>query len=424
MTERIRTTATSLPPIGHVPAFTVKGSTQHGYAADPNPLPYGEVENSSMTKTTIDTNNGDFRKRSRMGEIINTHFKSTTVTQSARPVGPLEWVYYKKNGLACALHTPGQTHDWYTKVSSPNTAVFSAASGGGFLAVDAVLKAELRQRVIDLSVAQAFSNIDESEMLALAAVAESGKTVQSVQAILFRAYKILKNVRHLNVKALRQELSPKELADRYMEARYAIRPLMYDVRGMVRAVRKEKATVRRTYRGKAEDSTSASATVLNVDGIYLTKMDFLKTVDYSVTAKAGVLCDVTISELSIYGCDQFVETLWELAPWSFIADWFANIGDVIAAHTPNAGVRQLASWVTVKETTTQSLQVTDHRSNASASGFVGVSLTSPKGTIHREELVLERIVNPAISSFPSSKMRLDGYKLIDLAIILRNLFAK
>jgi len=291
------------------------------------------------------------------------------------------------------------------------------------LEVPSSSRSALRQRVIDLAVVAAHANIDTSEMMAMATIAEGGKSVQSVQAILWRAYKILKRVRKLQFAALAKEFKPKELADRYMEYRYAIRPLVIDAKGLVSAIQKKRGICRKTFRGEASESTTLTDTLLNQgNGLWMTNSDWNRTASYSVSAKAGVLCDVSVTDLSVFGVDMVAETLWELAPWTFIADWFANTGDWIAAHTPNVGVTQRASWVTVRSTHTKTRTAIASRSTVDTVGYVKVSLTVPPCSDTYQELVLERITDPQLSTFPSSKLNLDVFKVLDLGIILRKLF--
>jgi hypothetical protein len=40
---------------------------------------------------------------------------------------------------------------------------------------------------------------------------------------------------------------------------------------------------------------------------------------------------------------------WELIPFSFVADWFVNIGPYVRAITPKVGVHSLGSWTTTKD---------------------------------------------------------------------------
>jgi hypothetical protein len=45
---------------------------------------------------------------------------------------------------------------------------------------------------------------------------------------------------------------------------------------------------------------------------------------------ASLAAQLRAKARAILGADLTPETLWNLAPWSWLADWFANIGDVLA----------------------------------------------------------------------------------------------
>lgn len=416
--ERIRSRTTQHPRVSYTGGWNLTGTSQHGYGTPSppaNPLP--TLSMGSLTEITTDVVTPGFHRLMQKGSIINNPFRSEKINVTTTPPGYYEHVYYKTNGSYCTLHQPPVYHNLYYKSYGE-----WRQGHPGTLTMDASLRVAKRQAVIDAAVTQANANIDTSEMLVLASAAESGKTVESMRNILWRLYKIMKKVRRLDLAALSRELSPKELADRYMEARYAIRPLLYDARGIARSFQEERGHSRRTFRGSADDSYELNETVSDVAfGLYLTLGSFTKNLKYTVSARSGVLCDINVTDLSIYGIDQIVETAWELAPFSFIVDWFVGVGDWIAAHTPNAGVRQLASWVTVSENHTATTTATSHRSIANTAGFVNVSLTMPPFWTKREELVLERLVNPVAPTLPLVNLKLDTWKLTDLGIILRNL---
>jgi hypothetical protein len=276
----------------------------------------------------------------------------------------------------------------------------------------------LKQDVYNLAVTQAHANIDESEILALASMAESGKTVQSMLSIMGRLIRIAKAARKLEVKTIMKELSPKEAANRWMELRYAVRPMVYDVNGILSALQKKREVARRTYRGWASDSLSHTDSVPDQGFFYECTVDVNRKIEYEVSAREGVLCDVTIDELTIFGVDQLAESLWELIPFSFIVDWFANVGDTIAALTPDAGVKQRASWVTVRENITALNSSGQIRNNSS---WPTSTVTCGAFEWGYKEQVLERFVDPSVSTWPQFKLRLDGFKLLDLGIIARQI---
>jgi hypothetical protein len=48
---------------------------------------------------------------------------------------------------------------------------------------------------------------------------------------------------------------------------------------------------------------------------------------------------------------------WELIPYSFVVDWFANIGDFVGAITPSLGVKQLGTAATIERTNTMEANI-------------------------------------------------------------------
>lgn len=418
MEQRTRTRTVYNPMVlGY--SYHRTGTTQHGMSSPPShPIPgEGMMSTGYVSQTVIDFVTENWQSKRDAGEIVNNPFSSNKLTLTITDPGWLSHKYYKKNGTTCGSHTPSQTHDLHTYhegIWRPNTPTKPV--------MDTTSRASIAALVKDLAVTQAFAHVDVSEMMALATAAEAGKSVDSMAAISRKAYKIFRNVRRLNIRALREEISLKELSDRYMEARYALRPLIYDAYGIANSVQANRGRIRRTFTGY--EVRKGSVQVSSITNVLLAPMiygDWARTLEYEISARAGVLCDVEVTDLSVFGIDQLAETAWELVPFSFIADWFANTGDWIAAHTPNAGIRQLASWVTVRERVSTTCTLVNTRSTAASSGFVLNSLTLPACKFAWEELVLTRIVEPAISTWPRFDLNLDGWKLTDLGIILRNI---
>lgn len=354
-----------------------------------------------------------YEKAIASGAIINNPFRK--VTQTSVPLKP---VFIDK---VATRYSNDQEEGYKWTGSTVPFSYFGGYTVPSCLTVQSIpTAASLRTNVINSAVTQANANIDESEMLSLASMAETGKTVDSMASILGRTIRIAKQVRKLNFKAVMEELSPKELSQRYMELRYAIRPLIYDANGILSALQKKREVVRRTYRGWASDSAYYTDQVLNQGFFYECTVDVDRRIDYEVSARAGVLCDVTIDELTVFGVDKLAESLWELVPFSFIVDWFANVGDTIAALTPDAGVKERASWVTVKETIT-ALNSSGATRNNSTKETATVSVGAFQWGCN--EQVIERIVGPSVEPWPQSKLRLDGFKLLDLGIIARQILS-
>lgn len=363
----------------------------------------GTVVNQSMT----DVVTPNYKERIAHGEIINnpmTSHKNTLVYPGAqsfsykisdtRDNGDIAWYRVSGNKVPTL---------YGLNTVIPGTAEISA----------------MKTSVIDQAVTSAHANIDTSSMLALASAGEARKTVRSIASILSRVYSIFKSLRKLDMRRLKKEISRRELEDRYMEARYALRPLMYDVNGLVEGLQAQPDSTRRTFRGFASDTISGSSVLDTAQTqFHSIKMVVDNKWSYTVSARAGVLCDVQTSNITIWGLDKIPETIWELTPFSFIIDWFVNVGDTIGALTPNAGVKQRASWVTVKE------EYSDCNSYHSPylTGTWNVDYMSAPSFAHSwHSIVKDRLVEPTVSVFPTMSVSLDCYKLADLAIILKRL---
>lgn len=278
--------------------------------------------------------------------------------------------------------------------------------------------ADEESRLKDEAVSKAHAHASSAEISALMVVGEGRKTIESIAAILMRAVRIIKAVKSLDIKFLRKEISFKELTDRYMEARYALRPLMYDVEGAVKAWQTAipHLVERHTARGfTAKEFDFSDVIVLNFPDS--SRREIRRDLHCSVGCRAGVLCDVELSKLSVWGVDTVFETALELIPFSFIVGWFFNIADTLASFTPKAGVRKLASWNTV--TTVSS----------STNTLVNITNTWPTQTIDntfvwggKKNLTFlrkQRFVNPSRAYLPHFNVNLDVLKLIDLAKIFK-----
>lgn len=303
-----------------------------------------------------------------------------------------------------------------------------------------------------LAINEAWANIDATELQALVSAMESGKTLNGILDTVRRVNKFLRNVKRLQLKELsklgltakdrartlrsakkswnsiKEEFSLSALCDRYMELRYGWRPLYYDIRGMMNALEAEFTHVRQTFRGYETVSGSVTGDPItekwgSQSWAYFNLIGY-PTTTVTASIRAGVLCEVDLSQMDPWGLTKIPESAFELMPYSFVLDWFFNFSDTIAAWTPDVGFSPLASWVSVKKTTTQSLQVSSHEDvfddNTSSVINSGALVFSPV-TYQKVTESLTREPDPARAILPRLKLRLNTAKLIDLAIMAKNL---
>jgi hypothetical protein len=58
----------------------------------------------------------------------------------------------------------------------------------------------------------------------------------------------------------------------------------------------------------------------------------------------------TVTESGL-GTKELMKLPWELVPFSFVVDWFANVGDFYGSFLPTPGYTQLGSCVVSERTT-------------------------------------------------------------------------
>jgi hypothetical protein len=333
-----------------------------------------------------------------------------------------------------ALHRHGESPDYtwdeigYLNTGQKNTSALAYITTNGLLPAPTLPKQDL----IDLAVNKAWSNVSLTEVQTLASLGEARETVTSVVSIFKRLVKILKNIKKGEFARLANEISPRQLADRYMEARYAMRPLYYELKQYSAAFTKETSEIlsRLTFRGHENyvDSVSEVVEVPNGDFHGGDRSFFLEletTAECDV--RAGVLTELeTESKLPAWGLTDVLESAWELVPYSFIVDWFFNVGNTIAAFTPSYGLRPLASWSVVTTTVVQSAKMAGSRADLADETGTCKPLEHVNyltgGEYHVINVVRERIPNPSRSLTPHVNVRLSGAKLIDLLVIAKNLF--
>lgn len=395
-------------------------------------------------ETMTDVVTDGFKVLSGQGKIINNPMSQTKI----------EYFYPSLIGERRCETTKwsSSAQKWYTyllQISDDevvNATTWDWAGGHGLFCAPPDVSddiAALKSRAI----ASAWANIDSSEILALVSLAESEKTLAGLLDTARRLYKFTKNVKRLQLKDLwvrknlrttplskrawheiRDEFSFSAICDRYMELRYGWRPLYYDALGATNAFKKVFTALRQTFRGRASDSFSDECTDTYTRGLQpwaWTTFTSLQKVRVDVTVRAGVLCDVDLEQMDPWGFSKIPETIFDLTPYSFVADWFFNVSDCIGAWTPDLGFTPLASWVVTDVVTTQTSEIVGIEPGCNADTAIqryssSTSISSP-GTFYRITQEKTREPDPSRYQLPTMRLRLSAAKLTDLVIMTKNL---
>lgn len=433
METRTRTEFDNSDPVN----VTIKRSTFNSSAQKwntPNIKYSGIYTAESNSKSMTDIVTPDFKKRSARGEIINNPCTRQIISEyeNYSSYSYEHLLRYKNNPSLIATGTRDESN-----IIMGIYPAYALAPGYGGYLIAPSLDDEDVEDLKEVAITKAYANISTADALALVSALEMGKTLTSIGSIFKRVGKFYKYLIQKNkrIKFVSNAHSAKKMmklyADLWMEARYSLRPLYYDLIGLKKAIDRplEKAMDRRTFRGKQtyEDSVDEIYTAPLADsghtGSYFT---ITRRSSVKYVARAGCLCKVSAeTRANSLGLYEIPSSLWEVVPLSFIFDWFWNIADYISMWTPRLGANILASWVTVEKTVTQSVMcsppVNGPPAIYSQHTSVGSGFNWNAGIKVKTTIDIVRTANVSRPVIPHWNVNLNPAKLIDLGIIISNL---
>jgi hypothetical protein len=149
----------------------------------------------------------------------------------------------------------------------------------------------------------------------------------------------------------------KKLSEVWLMYRYGIKPLLSDVEGVMKGLKKSTGLIRKTTRSTGKlDAHKTEVLIHAGDG-------------YNFNVMAENHDEVTVRCMSL---DEYEATLafnlgfsakglatlpWELVKYSFVIDWFTNVGDYLGSIVPLPFVKQLGSCIVIKRLRTINLSM-------------------------------------------------------------------
>jgi len=161
-------------------------------------------------------------------------------------------------------------------------------------------------------------------------------------------------------KAKRQRAIRRMLADQWLEYSFGWRPLLSDIRQGAEALA-QIGRVDRYIRIESSSSVESGSSVVSPEALVLganyPKIVYTKKVStrelYKFYGEVRISNERAFGgKLELFALDfpSFVPTVWELLPWSFLIDYFANVGDVLRQTTLSSGQIPWMASGTLRET--------------------------------------------------------------------------
>lgn len=150
-------------------------------------------------------------------------------------------------------------------------------------------------------------------------------------------------------------------ANAWLEYRYGWKPLLMDADTIVGMTQRAADNHKKRLVVRSGGSLSQERYKMFSHNIWDTtwRLEGRSTVNHNCRASAGIICDVVARTGSEHLLDSFglrprdlAVTAWELIPFSFVVDWFVNVGPWLQALSPVPGIDVRGHWITTVENIT------------------------------------------------------------------------
>lgn len=140
----------------------------------------------------------------------------------------------------------------------------------------------------------------------------------------------------------------KSAANAYLVGRYGVTPLLRDLESAQKFLLKTHPK-RSTARGRIVRSDTVSHdAVLTIDvssAVLRRQTTRIYEERYGILYESDLLSQMTAG----LGLSRPLSTAWELVPYSFVIDWFVNVGSWLDAIQPSLSFKTLSAWVSARD---------------------------------------------------------------------------
>lgn len=204
-------------------------------------------------------------------------------------------------------------------------------------------------------------------------------------------------------KLAKQRALAQLLSSLWLQYQYAFRPVLIDIENIMSELQDQTFSLRRTSR---DNKSSTITTTRSYTGTsWDISVDFTEKQVTTISVRSGILYQGTVDPLKQFGLHwtNLPSAAWEITPWSFVVDWFLNVGDYLQAIMPKVGVDILATWQTrdvthVVERTCGSTSITSGSPWVTKRHLSGVDTA-----VFRDKVRTNVLQAPSITITPSLK---------------------
>lgn len=175
-------------------------------------------------------------------------------------------------------------------------------------------------------------------------IAEADKTVALLRSPLASWFKFEKKARIATAGL--------SAAQAWLVYRYGIKPLVLSVNDVLNNLKKETRPTRNTTRAVTRDTRNSSGSGTTTQTYwYANRFDYHFDRTEYLEVRAMSIDEVIMENQYTYGLatKSLVTLPWELVPYSFVVDWFVNVGDFVGAIAQSFFPRSLGQCYVVRQ---------------------------------------------------------------------------
>jgi len=366
---------------------------------------------SEVKLQTWDSITENWKKRRDNGEIIINDYRNIRTEITDKPC-------YNSFVDELGNHTGGlsSTHFWVGVV--------------GNLPADPSVDVDT---LIDLAVTDAHANINSSEAQLLVTLAEARKTQSLIKGLCTDIAYYMRQGVQIKRKLRANLLTASEAANRWLQFRYGLRPLLHDLASLRNAYQEIGKSRYTTYYGYAtgEDTNAQSGVWTTQSSSWDYSIRYRHTKTQAVSCRAGVIVQnygpTSRGVADTFGLTDLFGTAWELVPYSFVIDFVFNTSKFINAWSPSFTTAIQGSFVTIRDEVTSFSDIgpgVENPGGASPGDFDHTIEASVSGDYMDYVRTTTRLANPDLPSLPTWNNRLTAAKMIDILALLYSFTSK
>lgn len=194
----------------------------------------------------------------------------------------------------------------------------------------------------------------------------------------------------------------KNVSSEWLSYRYGWRQLIKDITGLYTAIRALNQVRHRYSERAGATQTSEVVETKDTEWLYVTLADTVTT-GITTSVRGHVAADIEIPEFQF----DVLQTGWEIIPFSFVVDWFVNVGKTLSAISLTV---QASKYAASKGVRIDIVRLFDRVIKTTKQYYVSGDIYQ-----HAKAQATLEIRTPCrVQKFPHLTLNIDGLKVLDL----------